>query len=152
VRNCIAAILLFTAATVCAQPETAGPPVETSKVFGSYEVFYNVFPSAMLTEAVAAANNIVRGKNRAVINVAVRKRLPDGGDQAQAALVSGTYSDLIQSKKLEFREIKETGAIYYIAEFRHSDRELLRFDIKVQPDPNAPAHSISFTRKLYIDE
>jgi hypothetical protein len=145
--------LILTAVAAGAQSEMAQLPVETSRVFGSYEVFYNVFPSIMLTEQVAAANHIVRGNDRAVINITVRKNLPEGGDRAQTAVVTGTSSDLMQNKKLEFREINEQGeAIYYIAELRHSDRELLRFDIKIQPDPNLPPYTLTFTRKLYQEE
>jgi hypothetical protein len=150
VKTLIATCLLLFAGAVCAQSE-ASESAEASRVFGDYEVFFSVFPSTMLTEQVAGAYQIVRGKDRAIVNIVVRKHTPAGGDREHSALVTGTYSDLIQSKTLTFREIDEQSAIYYIAELRHNDRDLLRFDIKVQPDPNVPPYLVTFTRKLYIE-
>lgn len=149
-KTLFTACLLLLAGAVSAQTQ-APNSIETSKVFGNYEVLYSVFPSTTLTEQVAAAYHIVRGKDRAVVNIVVRKRLPGGGDIAQKAAVTGTYSDLIQTKPLQFREVDEQDAVYYLAELRHTDRELLRFDVKVQPDPQAAPYVVTFTRKLYIE-
>lgn len=151
-RLLLTAALLFLSGALCAQDKADQPPIETSQAFGSYEVYYSVFPSTMLTESVAGAYRIVRAKDRAVVNVTVRKKLAAGGDEPHSAAVTGSASDLMQSRKLDFREIRETGAIYYIAELRHTDRELLRFDIKVLTDPDSPPKVITFTRKLYIDQ
>jgi hypothetical protein len=131
--------------------EAEQPPVESSKTFGPYEIHYSVVPTAFINEATAAAYQITRAKDQAMVNVSVRKQ-GDDGDAPQAATVKGTYSDLMQSKPLNFREVREQGAIYYIATFRHGDKELLRFDLSVQVDPQLPAQKISFTRKLFVDE
>lgn len=136
----------------CAQ-EPGQPPVASSKTFGPYEIYYSVAPTAFISEATAAAYQITRAKDQAMVNVSVRKQAEaDDGDVPHAATVKGTYSDLMQSKPLNFREVKEQGAIYYIATFRHGDKELLRFDLSVQVDPQLPAQKISFTRKLFVDE
>jgi hypothetical protein len=148
-RILLVALVLLCAGSALAQ--TDGAPVDTSQSFGDYDVYFNVFPASMLSEQVAADYQIVRGKDLSVVNVTVRKRQPGGGDREQIALVKGIYSDLIQNKDLVFREISEAGAVYYIAQLRHDDHALLRFDIKVQPDPNAAAFAVSFTRTLYID-
>ncbi|MDX9873844.1 MAG: DUF4426 domain-containing protein [Spongiibacteraceae bacterium] len=126
--------------------------IETSQTFGPYTVHYSLFPSTFLSAEVATAYEIVRAADRAVLNISVRRDTGDGNDRAQTAVVTGKYSDLIQSKSLTFREIREEGAIYYIAQFRHSDRETLRFDISVQPDPNAPARTITFTREMHVQK
>ena len=149
-RLLLAACLVFITGAVHAQQSETNPPqIETSKVFGEYEVFYSVFPSTMLTEAVAKEYHITRAKNRAVVNIAVRRHRPEGGDEQKTATVTGTTSDLMQTRKLDFREINEAGAVYYIADLKHTDRELLRFEIKVQIEPNEPPRAISFTRTLY---
>ncbi len=148
-RTLLIALFLLCSANVFAQGEAA--PVETSQTFGDYDVYFNVFPSSMLSEQVAADYQIVRGKDLSVVNITVRKHLSGGLDREQIALVKGAYSDLIQTKELAFREISETDAVYYIAQLRHDDHELLRFDIKVQPDPNVGAFALSFVRTLYID-
>jgi len=132
-----------------------GAPIESSVEFGdqtsSYELHYSLVPSAFLSDAVAAAYGVTRANNRALINISLRETLADGGTREQTAQVSGSYTDLIQKKTLEFREIREQGAIYYIAEFRHSDREMLRFDISVTT-PSGAQKTITFSRTLYVDE
>lgn len=142
-------VLAMLGRSALAQPEAQ--PVTTSKQFGPYTVHYSLFPSTFISESIAASYQIVRAPNRAVLNVSVRKQSDGSEDRAASALINGRYSDLIQSKQLEFREIREQGAIYYIAELRHGDKELLRFDLNVQPDPNGRAYPITFTRKLHIE-
>jgi hypothetical protein len=134
------------------------PQIETSQAFGAYEVLYTVIPSTTLRPDMAAEYKIVRANDQALVNISVRRHLPDGSDVAQAATLKGTYSDLVQTKNLEFREVREQGAIYYLAQLRFNDRELLRFDIKVAPTPAegeaAPVgtpYAISFTRKFFVD-
>jgi hypothetical protein len=55
--------------------------------------------------------------------------------------------------------VREHGAIYYLAQLRFTDREMLRFDIKVAPTlaegeqvPVGVPYSVSFTRKFYVDK
>lgn len=134
-----------------AQEDALQPPVESSKTFGPYEILYSIVPTTFISEAVAASYQITRAKDQALINVSVRKKV-DKNDVAQTAVVKGTYSDLMQSKTLNFREVREKDALYYIAAFRHGDKELLRFDLKVQVDPQLPAQTITFSRKLFVDE
>lgn len=133
--------------------------IETSKTFGDYEVLYTVIPSTTLLPEMAAEYKVVRAKDQALVNISVRKRLPDGSDVAQAATLKGSYSNLIQPRDLEFREVREQGAIYYLAQLRFTNRETLRFDLKVTPVmpegeavPVGAPYSVSFTRKFYIDK
>lgn len=135
--------------------DDAAPPIETSKTFGNYVVFYNAFPSTTLLPAIAADYNIERGNDIAFINIAVRKQA-DGGDVAQAVTIKGTYSDLMQNRPIEFREIRERNAIYYIAQVRYTNREVLRFDVQIEPQlpagepaPVGSPFKVSFTRKFY---
>jgi hypothetical protein len=137
--------------SIASAQEQLQPAVESSKVVGPYEILYSVVPTTFIAESVASSYQIVRGKDQAMINVSIRKKA-GAGDVAQAAVVTGTYSDLMQSKKLAFKEIREQDAIYYIATFRHEDKDLLRFELKVQIDPQTPIQTITFTRKLYVDE
>lgn len=146
-RHLLLLCLLLTGGAF-AQPPAEVNTIETSKRFGDYEVHYSVFPSAMLSEEVAASYKIVRADNRAVLNVSVRKHTGTSGDEPQRATVSGTYSDLVQRKPLEFREIEESGAIYYIAEFRHGDQETMRFAVDVKIGDAAP-YNLVFSRKLH---
>lgn len=155
-RAVVAALLSLAGAA--AHADDNPPQIETSQTFGAYEVLYTVIPSTTLLPEMAAEYKIVRANDQALVNISVRKHLPGGSDIAQAATLKGTYTDLVQSKNLEFREVREQGAIYYLAQLRFNDRELLRFDIKVTPTPGegeaAPVgspYAISFTRKFFVD-
>lgn len=122
-----------------------------SKTFGDYVVHYNVFNSTFISPENAARYGITRAKNRALINIAVRKNLAKGEDKAQRAIVSGSSSDLIHRLELDFKEIVEQDAIYYIAELKFSDKELRTYRIKIQPNPNIAAYTLKFTQTLYHD-
>lgn len=123
-----------------------------SKSFGDYEVHYSVFTSTFIKPEVAGSYNIVRGKDRALINIAVRKREANGDTRAEAAAISGNSSDLIHTTPLQFREIREQGAIYYLAELRFYDRELRTFTLDIQPQSSAETFTLKFSKKLYFDE
>lgn len=124
---------------------------EGSKTFGEYEVFYSVFNSTFIKPEVASSYQIVRGKDRALVNIAVRRTLPKGQSEAVSASIEGTSSDLIHSTPLEFREIREQDAIYYLAGFRFLDKELRSFTIHIQPDPTAAPFTLKFNQKFYQD-
>lgn len=125
---------------------------ESSKTFGDYEVHYSVFTSTFITPDVARSYNIVRGKDRALINIAIRKRGDDGRTRAHAATIDGSSSDLIHKTPLEFREIREQDSIYYIAELRFYDKELRTFTLEIQPQSSAESFSLKFSKQLYFDE
>ncbi|MEH6557808.1 MAG: DUF4426 domain-containing protein [Oceanicoccus sp.] len=125
---------------------------EHTKVFGDYDVHYNVLNSTFISPEVAQAYGIVRGKNRALINVAIRQRLDKGATKAKRAMVNGSSSDLIHSAALEFDEIVEQEAIYYIAELRFNNKELRTFTINIQPDPNIAPYTLKFSKTLYVEQ
>ena len=67
------------------------------------------------------------------------------------AKVKGSSSDLIHRTPLEFKEIIEQDAIYYIAEFELSNDERQDFRLSVNVD-NRPSYDIQFNKMLYIDD
>jgi hypothetical protein len=117
--------------------------------YGSFEVHYSVFGSSFLQPDVAAAYGIVRAKDRAVINIAIRRGSGDAA--AVSATLRGTRGDLIRKTPLEFREIREQQAVYYIAEFGFLDGETQYFDIAIQPAGEARALELRFSQVLYAD-
>lgn len=134
---------------------------EQKKTFSSYgidyDVHYSVVNTSFLSPEVAKAYDIVRGKNRAILNISVRKVRPpmeqtDALDDPQRAIVSGKTSDLMRSQALEFKEIIETGAIYHIAEFSYHNEELRRFEVDIQPNPNIAPYTLVFSQKVYYEK
>ncbi|MNI47296.1 hypothetical protein D3C73_1018080 [compost metagenome] len=114
--------------------------------FGDTTVHYNTFNSTFLTPEVAKATELTRSKNQGVINISVLK---DG--KPQVAQVTGTVKDLTsQSVPLNFKQITEQGAIYYIAQYPVPQQETRTFDIKVQM--GSDIKNISFNQELFPGE
>jgi hypothetical protein len=122
-----------------------------SETFGDFEVHYSVVNSTFIDPAIASHYQIVRGKDRAFINLAVRKTLPDGSDTATSAQLEGRTWDLFQNQFLEFREIREGSAIYYIADFEFSDGELRFFTINLLPEGAERSKQLKFQHKVYVN-
>ncbi len=117
-----------------------------TRQFGAFEVHYSVFTSSFLQPDIAAAYGIVRGRDRAVLNVAVR-----GTAGALEARLGGTRSDLIRKEELVFRTIREDGAIYYIAEFGFTSGEMLYFDLAITPAGETSPLHLEFSQALHAD-
>ena len=117
--------------------------------YGSFEVHYSVFSSSFLQPGIAAAYGIVRAKDRALVNIAVRRGTGDAA--TVSAVLSGTRGDLIHKAPLEFREIREEQAVYYIAEFGFVSGETQYFDIAIQPAGEARPLVLQFNHALYAD-
>ncbi len=119
---------------------------ERKHVFGDLTVHYSAFNSSFLQPEIAAANGLVRSKQQGVVNIAVFK-----AKQASAARVTGTVKNLLsQLTTLEFKQIKEGEAIYYIAQFPFDQQEMLKFTLSVQVG-SEPAQSFSFDQEFFPD-
>ena len=120
---------------------------ERKQTFGELDVHYSVFNSSFLQPDVAAAVGLTRSKTVGVLNIAALK---DG--KGQAAKVSGTLKNLLgQTSELKFKQVLESGAVYYLAEFPLRQREMLTFSIQVQIGDAAP-HTLTFNQEVFPDE
>ncbi|MEX1663992.1 DUF4426 domain-containing protein [Zhongshania arctica] len=143
--------LVFTSLlSLASQAQDAPPVTETSSSFGKDTVHYSVLNTTFISPQVAKSYGIVRGEDKFLINVSVRRQL-DTSNIAVRADVKGTSSDLIYVNTLEFREIIEQDAIYYIAEFDISNDERQNFRLSVSVD-NRPSYDIQFNKMLYLDK
>ncbi len=117
-----------------------------------YVVHYSAFNSSMLTPEVAKAYDLMRSRQRAVMNVAVQKKMPDGSRKAVMAQLVGYTGALGGSERpLDFKVVTEGEAIYYLAEFLIGNGEKLNFDIKVQPTPDHAPIKVAFSQEFYQD-
>jgi hypothetical protein len=120
---------------------------ERKQTFGDLEVHYIAFNSGFLQPEIAAANDLVRSKTQGVVNISVLK-----AGKASNANVSGEVTDLVgRSHTLAFKQVNEGAAIYYLAQFPFTQRELLRFGITVRA-PDGAAHSFDFNQEFFPDE
>ena len=120
---------------------------ERKQSFGELDVHYSVFNSSFLQPDVAAAVGLTRSKTVGVLNIAALK-----GGQGQPAKVSGSVKNLLgQTSELQFKQVLESGAVYYLAEFPLRQREMLTFSINVQIGDAAP-HTLTFNQEVFPDE
>jgi hypothetical protein len=123
---------------------------QQSQSFGAFELHYSVVNTTFLDPKIAASYGIARGKNRAILNLAVRETLT-GGSAARSMVLQGRTWDLIQSQALEFKEIREGEAIYYIAEFAFINEEWRFFELNFRPAGADQTYTFTFKHQLYIN-
>jgi len=124
---------------------------ENSKQFGNYIIHYNSFRSDTLTPEIAKAYSLTRRNNRMVVNITVLKKKGDATRPVKAK-VSGFASNLTgQVKDLQFKEVHDGEAIYYLAQSQVANHETLKFDIKATPEGETLVANIKFQQKFYTD-
>ncbi len=122
---------------------------ESSMEFGDYVIHYNAFRSDTLSPEIAKSYNLTRRNNRVIVNIAVLKKVLNTTGTPTAAKVTGHLKNLTgQMKAIEFREIKEDTAIYYLSEVQFTEGEFLKFDIKVTPEGGTRAASLKFDKRF----
>lgn len=120
---------------------------ERKQTFGELDVHYSVFNSSFLQPDIAAAAGLTRSKTVGVLNIAAIE-----GGKGQPAKVSGTLKNLLgQTVELQFKQVLESGAVYYLAEFPLREREILTFSVNVQIGAGAP-HTLTFNQEVFPDE
>lgn len=126
---------------------------EDNNVFkqDDYEVHYSTFNTSFLDEKISSHYGIVRSKSKALLNIAVLKKNEEGLAKAVSASVTGQTYDLILSKKLDFFEVREGDAIYYLAQFDIEHKIPMYFTVNVKADPNQPAMKVQFKKVLWVD-
>lgn len=123
---------------------------ESSKQFGDYVVHYNAFRSDTISPEVAKQHGLARASNRVLINITVLKKVMNTTGKPTASKVTGHASNLTgQLKQLEFKEITEGNAIYYIAETKISDGEFLKFDLQITPEGETRAARLRFDKRFF---
>ena len=108
---------------------------------GEYDVHYTAFSSLLIPAEVAQAHDIVRSQSRLVLNVSVVKEgrsIPVG--------VTGQVSNLLnQLTQLEFIEVVEPGAVYYLATTITAERDTLRYQLQIQLPDQAEPIAVRYT-------
>lgn len=135
-KRLFAAVLFVLIASICV--------AEQAKEFEGWKVHYSVVNSTFLTPEVAQRYDIVRADNRALCVISVLN--PD--DEPSTVKLKGHFKNLMQQKiKLNFKEVKDSGAIYYVATFHFSSGEELSFEVEL--DLPQGERVLAFTQKIY---
>lgn len=120
---------------------------ERKQTFGDIDVHYSVFNSSFLQPDTAAASGLIRSKTQGVLTVSVLK-----DSTPLTAEVDGSVKNLLgQLTPLTFKQIKEQGAIYYLAQFPIEQREMLTFNLNVK-NSDGSSNSFTFNQEVFPDE
>jgi len=131
----------------------AQPAGATSVDIGDYVVHFSAQSTEELPPEIARAYNIVRSKNRAMLNVSVIRESDSMPVEADVAVKTVNLTG--QLKNITMRKIEEPGdsvAIYYIGETAVAYRETLVFDISVTPEGETKPSDVRFKGEFYADQ
>lgn len=122
---------------------------ENMKKLGSMNVHYMAIGSTFFTPEIAKAYNITRSRYNGLINISVLDNTKAGMPAKTVSINGQAKNNLGQFKSLEFEEVKEGDAIYYLAQINYNDEETLHFDLTISD--GTEEHSLKFSQKFYVD-
>lgn len=126
---------------------TAMAVAEQKQQLGQWDVHYMVVSTTFLTPEVAKANDISRSRYNALVNISV---LNSDNQKAQNLALMGSARNLLGTEKqLNFKQVVEGEAIYYLATLPYRDQETYRFSINIRQGNDQ--QTLKFQQKLYVD-
>ncbi len=118
--------------------------------FGDYEVHYSAFNSRFISPQMAEQYDLKRDENYGVVNIALRNIKDSETGKAVSGEIQGKHKNLMtQITRLDFKEVKEGDAIYYLADFKFSDEELLKFTVDIKPIGSQRTETVRFEQTFY---
>ncbi len=134
----------------------AEPAGASSSDIGDYIVHFSAMTTDQLTPEIARQYNIVRSKNRAMLNVSIIREAD--GTPVEGTVNVKTVNLTGQLKNISMRKVEEGNpdsdefvGIYYIGDTTVANRETLVFDISVTPEGESSASEMRFKRQFYSD-
>ncbi|WP_417659541.1 DUF4426 domain-containing protein [Pseudidiomarina sp.] len=122
---------------------------EQSKRIGPWEVHYNAFNSTLLRPEMAQQYQLSRSENLATVNISVLDAATADKPAQRVTLSGYVMNPLSQQQRLEFREVIEGDAIYYLAQTRFSNLETLRFFITITQGDET--HELRFHKEFWVN-
>ena len=84
-----------------------------------------------------------------MINVSILKKvMGTTGTPSRATVVASATNLNNQLREVEFREVLEEGAIYYLAEVPVTNGETLKFSLNITPEAETEAYKFSFQEQF----
>lgn len=118
------------------------------KAFDDYRIYYNTLPSNFIQPQVAEAYQITRSDNHGLVNISVISE--KGSPYGDPAQISGQVENLLgQQQPLEFFEVRDGKALYYLAQFEYFDETPLQFTIQVSPVSATKTFVLTFEKEFY---
>ncbi len=123
---------------------------EQKQKVGNFDIHYMALSSTFLTPSIAKSYGIKRSSYTGIINVAVLDTSQEGNPPV-AVEISGIANNLLDARiNLQFREVREGEAIYYIAEVPYRDDQEINFKIAIKHQKKLNT-LLKFKQKFYVE-
>ncbi len=122
---------------------------ENMKKLGSMNVHYMAIGSTFFTPEIAKAYGISRSRYNGLINISVLDNSQAGAPAKTVSITGQAKNNLGQFKDLEFQEVKEGHAIYYLAQVNYNNEETIHFDIMI--NDGKEKQNLKFSQIFYVD-
>ena len=122
---------------------------ENMKKLGSMNVHYMAIGSTFFTPEIAKAYGITRSRYNGLVNISVLDNTKLGNPAKTISINGQAKNNLGQFKNLEFTEVKEGDAIYYLAQVSYTDEETLHFTLEITDGKEQ--QTLRFSQKFYVD-
>jgi len=145
-HNSIVTLLLTIAISLFA---ITNANAENMKPLGSMNVHYMAIGSTFFTPEIAKAYGITRSRYNGLINISVLDNTQEGNPAKTVSINGQAKNNLGQFKDLEFQEVKEGDAIYYLAQVNYRDEEIMHFTLEI--NDGKEQQTLKFSQKFYVD-
>ena len=122
---------------------------QNMKKLNDWDVHYIALDSTFITPEIAKSYDIVRSRFNALVNISVLDNKKDGNPAKHVSIMGTAKNNLGQFKTLEFVEVTEGDAIYYLAQIPVRNEETVHFDLTISDGKKS--QTLKFYQKFYID-
>ena len=122
---------------------------ENMKRLGSMNVHYMAIGSTFFTPEIAKVYGITRSRFNGLINISVLDNSKAGKPAKTVSITGKAKNNLGQFKAVDFTEVKEGDAIYYLAQIKYSNEETIHFTLNI--NDGKEQQILKFSQKFYVD-
>jgi hypothetical protein len=122
---------------------------ENMKKLGTMNVHYMAIGSTFFTPEIAKVYGITRSRYNGLINISVLDNTQKNTPSKTVSITGKAKNNLGQFKELAFKEVKEGGAIYYLAQVNYNNEETIHFDIMI--NDGTEKQQLKFSQTFYVD-
>ena len=122
---------------------------ENMKKLGSMNVHYMAIGSTFFTPEIAKVYGITRSRFNGLINISVLDNSKAGKPAKTVSITGKAKNNLGQFKAVDFTEVKEGDAIYYLAQIKYSNEETIHFTLNI--NDGKEQQTLKFSQKFYVD-
>ena len=105
--------------------------------------------STFFTPEIAKVYGITRSRYNGLINIAVLDNSQKGNPAKSVSITGKAKNNVGQFKELDFTEVKEGSAIYYLAQVNYTNEETLHLDIMI--NDGKEKQQLKFSQTFYVD-